>query len=208
MDQYKCPICGNNEYVEADILSTGVGCEETVFEKKYGNLYERKVYHSFPARGLVNYSCSVSASDGISTTVNLVFNNNCSTKICTKCGFVSLHALAVAEGIIQDTALLKQKEEDLLKERESIVSEIESLKAELGSLPKKEVEISEQIQDENITIKKQKELQTELEGIKQHIKFRLPSLIKDKQQDLEINNKQRCFLSDCGKYISGHKITE
>ena len=203
MDQYKCPICGNIEYVEADILSTDAGCVETVFDKKYGNLHE---HHSFPARGIVNYRCFAKATEG-SVEVTLSFNNNCTTKVCTKCGFVSLHALSVANGILNDSALLKQKDEDLLKTRDSIVAEIEALKAEADNIPRREAEICEQLKDENITIKQQKELQAELEDIRQRIK-RVPSLIKDKQQDLKIIDNRRSFLLGCKIFISGHKITE
>ena len=106
-----------------------------------------------------------------------------------------------------DTALLKQKDEDLLKTRDSIVAEIEALKAEAENLPRREAEICEQLKDENITIKQQKELQAELEDIRQRIKG-VPSLIKNKQQDLQIIDKRRSFLFDCKKFISGHIITE
>ena len=206
MDQYKCPICGNNEYVEADILSTGADREETVFDKKYGNLVEGKVNHSLPARGLVNYTCSASSMEG-GVEVNLLFTNNCTTKVCTKCGFVSMHALSVANGILNDIASLKQNDEDLLKTRDSIVAEIEALKAEEENMPRREAEICEQLKDENITIKQQKELQAELEDVRQRIK-RVPGLIKDKQQDLQIIDERRSFLLGCKKYISGHKITK
>lgn len=35
LNQYKCLICVNKEYVVADILRIGACCEETIFEKKH-----------------------------------------------------------------------------------------------------------------------------------------------------------------------------
>jgi len=206
MENYKCPICGNSEYVEADILSSNTGAVETVYDKKYGNLTRGEKHHSFLARGLINYTCSAKSNDCF-VDVELLFKNNCTTKVCTNCGFVSLHALNVAQGIIEDQMAIKEQIEALTKTRDALCSELEELKVEQNNLPKKEEELKNKIQDENITVKQQKELQILLEETKQRAK-RMPSFINDKEQDIRIVEVRIGFISKSSDYIKGHKVTD
>lgn len=192
MTNYKCPICGNPESVEVKIVSTDL-CY-------YPSVHTGKGHYYLPARGLINYSFSHAGAD-------LYIKDNCTTSVCTQCGFVSMHALAIAQEIIQEQTAIKKQKEELQVSLDSLDNEIEELRKESRSLSQKKADLLNQLEDENITVKHQKELKLELDETRKRIEIML-SLIEKKENEKRAFEPKMKYYQDCLKYSSGNKVSE
>ena len=196
MEEYKCPICGSKEAVDVALLSTN----DSISIERFGNnSYGSPDYCQLRSRGLINW--------GVTVEGRIDFSSQVSTKICTKCGFVSFHALNLASAIANDLSMLQEKDAELLAEKERLLEEKTVLQAELDAIPAQQKQLEELIKSEDITIRQQKEYQAELERIEAR-KIEISKRIKDIDSRIAVISYNRILLNKAKTHAHGHSIDE
>ncbi len=200
MEEYKCPICGGKESVEVAVFSKGTG----VCIKKFGSCdnFGRCLPNcNLDPRGLINWGTK-SYGDG---HTDIIFSPQVSTKLCTKCGFVSFHALELAKAVAKDLVMIEEKDAELLAEKEKLLDEKTTLSAQLDAIPEQEGKLEELIKSEDITIRQQKEYQSELAGLRDR-KWTIGGRIGDINSRIKEIDYNRGLLSDAKKHVNGNTI--
>ena len=196
MEEYKCPICGSKESVDVALFSKGTSIS---FNKFSNN--SSQIRCDFDPRGLINWGTE-SYGDG---RTDITFSPQVSTKLCTKCGFVSFHALELAKAIAKDLVIIQEKDADLLDEKERLLKEKTTLSVQLDEIPAQEGKLEELIKSEDITIRQQKEYQSELAGLRDR-KRTIGGRIRGINSRIEEIDYNRGLLLDAKKHVNGNTI--
>lgn len=199
---YKCPICGNKEYIESPLINRGEYIDIPDTNKlSIQNSYQRQSY--FQPRGLITYNIDVHGDASCTES----FENHCTTRICTTCGFVSIHAKELADEIINSINSLKTQQNYLIEQKNKLVRTIEELEKEQKNIPQKLSETNKELEDENITVKHQKELQEQVEYLKNRTKD-INNLVENaKKQIIDIDTKLVRLNQDL-KNVNKYKVLE
>lgn len=196
MEEYKCPICGSKESIDVALFSKGTSIS---FNKFMNN--SSQIHCDFDPRGLINWKTE-SFGDG---RTDIFFSPQVKTKVCSQCGFVSFHALELAKAIAKDLVIIQEKDAELLAEKERLLKEKTMLCAELDAIPAQEGKLEELIKSEDITIRQQKEYQSELASLKER-KLEMGRRISDIDSRIEVISYNRGLLSDAKKHVNGNTI--
>ena len=195
MENYKCPICGSKEAVDAAVLSTN----DSIGIRMFGNnSYGYQNYCNLEPRGLINWGTE--SLDG-----RIVFSPRLSTKVCTRCGFVSFHALTLATAIAKDLVILQEKDSELLDEEKRLIEEKSGLNAEWDAIPAQQGQFEDLIKSEDITIRQQKEYQSELGRIEER-KLEIGKRIKAINSRMEVITYNRDLLNRAKEQVHDHPI--
>ena len=199
MEEYKCPICGNKEAVDVAIFSTATGINLDKFGEP--SAIGHRIYCGIKPRGLINWTTEGSL-DGYT---EIRFNPQVTTKICTGCGFVSFHALDLANAVAKDLELLQEKNTELLAEKEKLLKEKAALNGELDSIQEKQERLKQLIQSEDITIRQQKEHQSDL-AVLEARKTEIYVRIRDIGYRVEQIEYNRGLVYKANKCVHDHSI--
>lgn len=204
MEKYKCPACGSKKYVDVDIISNKVTSEMKTVDinsvDRYGRGIDVKRLECAP-RGLINYDISVAGDASLYSS----FSGNCTARICTECGFVSLNAFDIAQQILKEYAMLDEKDSALKIKKDELAEQKEKLQKQINDLEQRIKKIEIQLQDENITIKQQKDLQVELKESKELIK-RLYYSLEKADGGLKAFSDEQDSLVELRGLVKGHKV--
>ena len=199
---YKCPICGNKEYIESPLINRGeyIDIQDTN-KLSIQNSYQRQSY--FQPRGLITYNIDVHGDASCTES----FENHCTTRICTTCGFVSIHAKELADEIINSINSLKTQQNYLIEQKNKLVRTIEELEKEQKNIPQKLSETKKELQDENITVKHQKEMKEQVEYLKKRTTDINKQIYNAKNQITEIDEKI-IILHKQLQYVNKYKVSK
>ena len=138
---FKCPICGCEEHYEFPFIRTV--------------LHEDNNLRSF-----IKHRIELGAYSDASISVN-EFESNISAYLCKECDHVDFFA----EGMLNDIQKDKERLKGLIDKQETLISPLmkqeKPLQAKIAKLDEQIADAAKLLKDENITIKKHKELREE-----------------------------------------------
>ena len=166
--EFKCPICGCNEYYRIDMLG------QKRIEKNYvlndpknpygGSHWETNI---IMPKSILYYELITRYLEG---SVSLEVGDNVNARLCKECGYVSLFATGLLDRLKSEEEALKKEQEEINAKLNSLNKEKKELLEKIEPMYERLKELGKLLSSEDITIKQQKEYKEEVKKLESEIK--------------------------------------